>query len=305
MWQKDHLVAIEQLSRGDIEYLIGLARQAKQGDLINALKGKVIASCFFEPSTRTRLSFESAVYRLGASVIGFSDGSHTSEKKGETLEDTIMMLNSYADAIVMRHPSIGSAKRAAGKASIPVINAGDGANEHPTQTLLDLYTINEKFQQIDGLSIALVGDLKYGRTVHSLCQGLMHYQNITIYCVTTQDLQLPNTICKKLEDNKVKLIFVNQLQEILSTVDVIYMTRLQKERFSQDEAYPYDFHLDAKLLKNHAKDHLIVMHPLPRIDEINPDVDSTPYAWYFKQAKNGVYMRQAILYTLLSASIHD
>ena len=299
MWQKNNLIAIDQLNKEDINHLIHLAQQAKKGQLINTLSGKIIASCFFEPSTRTRLSFESAIYRLGASVIGFFDNESTSAKKGETLEDTIMMLNGYADAIVMRHPQNGSAIRAENIATIPVINAGDGANEHPTQTLLDLYTISEKFTSIDGLSIAVVGDLKYGRTAHSLCKALTHYQNIILYCVSTDTLQLPIAISQTLKEKGVKLICCHKLEDVLAKVDVIYMTRLQTERLANDESPQYHFNLNTTLLKKYAKDNLIVMHPLPRVNEISNDVDETPYAWYFKQAQNGVYMRQAILHSLL------
>ena len=299
MWQKNNLIAIDQLNKEDINHLIHLAQQAKKEQLINTLSGKIIASCFFEPSTRTRLSFESAIYRLGASVIGFFDNESTSVKKGETLEDTIMMLNGYADAIVMRHPQNGSAIRAENIATIPVINAGDGANEHPTQTLLDLYTISEKFTSIDGLSIAVVGDLKYGRTAHSLCKALTHYQNIILYCVSTDTLQLPIAISQTLKEKGVRLICCHKLEDVLAKVDVIYMTRLQTERLANNESPQYHFNLNATLLKKYAKDNLIVMHPLPRVNEISNDVDETPYAWYFKQAQNGVYMRQAILHSLL------
>ncbi|MBK2125235.1 aspartate carbamoyltransferase [Fangia hongkongensis] len=296
-----NLIEIAGVTKEEIERLFLLADQAKAGKLENTLTDKIIASCFFEASTRTRLSFESAIYRLGAKVIGFSDSKQTSfGQKGESLEDTIVMLNAYADAIIMRHPEKGSAKLAASVSDIPVINAGDGANEHPTQTLLDLYTIQEKFSDIDGLKIAMVGDLKYGRTVHSLSYALAHFNNIEIYYVAPESLQIPAEISQKLSQQGVKVHKRVELEEVISEVNVLYMTRLQQERFEGDELHQFEYRLTREMLERSAKDELIVLHPLPRVKEISPDVDATDYAWYFKQAKNGVYMRQAILYNLFN-----
>ena len=298
MYQKNSLIEIKQLSRKNIDYLIDLAQQAKKNQLRHTLTGKIIATCFFEPSTRTRLSFESAIHRLGASVIGFSDSQNTSIQKGETLEDTMRTISSYADAIVMRHPESGSIKHVATFSTIPVINAGDGSNEHPTQTLLDLYTIKEKFNCIDGLSIALVGDLKYGRTVHSLCNALTNYQNIKIYFVKSESLKLPDEVCQDLQEKGVQLFFCDKLEDLLAQVDVVYMTRLQKERVKGKVSLFCQPRLTLALLDQFANKDLIVMHPLPRIDEIEKKIDQTQYAWYFKQAQNGVFMRQAILHHL-------
>ena len=295
-----HLVSIKSLKRNDFDRLMRLAHDAQQGKLLDSLKGKIIASCFFEASTRTRLSFEAAMHRLGANVIGFADAHNTSfGKKGESLTDTIQMLNGYADAIVMRHFEAGSAELAANISSIPVVNAGDGANEHPSQTLLDLFTIEQKFGQIDGIKIAMIGDLRYGRTVHSLSYALLNYQDITIYYVAPKALQIPEEILSKLRNKNITVHCIEALADVIGLVDVLYMTRLQKERFSQTDGHTMDYILTADMLVNTAHDNLIVMHPLPRVQEICNSVDATKYAWYFQQAKNGVFMRQAILYSLL------
>ncbi len=294
-----HLVGIKTLQRHDLDHLISLAHDAYQGKLLNTLTGKIIASCFFEASTRTRLSFEAAIHRLGADVIGFVDAHNTSfGKKGESFSDTIQMLNGYADAIVMRHFDAGSAELAASISTIPIVNAGDGANEHPSQTLLDLFTIKQKFGEIDGIKIAMIGDLRYGRTVHSLSYALMNYKGITIYYVAPQSLQIPHEITQKLQEKNVRFHCVDELEEVIAHVDVLYMTRLQKERFSENEMHEMGYTLTANMLKEQAHDDLIVMHPLPRVQEICNSVDATKYAWYFQQAKNGVFMRQAILYQL-------
>ncbi|WP_119343245.1 aspartate carbamoyltransferase [Facilibium subflavum] len=296
-----HLVDINQLTKDDLNRLLGLAEKAKQGELDNTLNDKIIASCFFEASTRTRLSFETAIHRLGAKIIGFSDSRNTSfGQKGESLADTIYMLNAYADAIIMRHPEPQSALKATKISQIPVINAGDGANQHPTQTLLDLYTIQQKFKRIDGLKIAMVGDLKYGRTVHSLSYALTQYNDITIYYVAPDQLQIPPDIIDQLKQKNIQINFEQSLEAALPFVDVCYMTRLQKERFT-DEIHDFGYVLTKALLMRYAQKHLIVMHPLPRVGEICESVDQTEHAWYFKQAKNGVYMRQALLYSLLHA----
>ncbi|WP_440616090.1 aspartate carbamoyltransferase [Cysteiniphilum sp. 6C5] len=295
-----HLVSIKDLKRDDFDRLMKLAHDAEHGKLINSLSDKIIASCFFEASTRTRLSFEAAIHRLGAKVIGFADAHNTSfGQKGESLSDTIQMLNGYADAIVMRHFEAGSAEIAANVSHIPVVNAGDGANEHPSQTLLDLFTIEQKFGKIDGVKIAMIGDLRYGRTVHSLSYALLNYRDITIYYVAPQALQIPEEILTQLKKKNITVHCVESLADVIGVVDVLYMTRLQKERFSEEDGHTMDYVLTADMLINGAHDDLIVMHPLPRVQEICNSVDSTQYAWYFQQAKNGVFMRQAILYNLL------
>lgn len=296
-----HLVSIKALKRDNFDRLMCLAHDAQQSKLLNSLNDKIIASCFFEASTRTRLSFEAAIHRLGAKVIGFADAHNTSfGKKGESLTDTIQMLNGYADAIVMRHFEAGSAQIAAKNSTIPVVNAGDGANEHPSQTLLDLFTIEQKFGQIDGIKIAMIGDLRYGRTVHSLSYALLNYHDVTIYYVAPKALQIPEEILTQLKNKNITVHCVEVLADVIGMVDVLYMTRLQKERFSQEDGHTMDYVLTADMLANAAHDDLIVMHPLPRVQEICHSVDATKYAWYFQQAKNGVFMRQAILYSLLS-----
>ena len=296
-----NLISIKDLKRDNLNHLMQLAHDAKQGKLLNTLKGKIIASCFFESSTRTRLSFEAATHRLGANVIGFTDKNNTSfGKKSETLTDTIQTLNGYADAIVMRHFEAGSAQVAANISTIPVVNAGDGANEHPSQTLLDLFTIKEKFGQIDGIKIAMIGDLRYGRTVHSLSYALLNYNDITIYYVAPKALQIPVEILTKLQSKNIFITCVETLADIISLVDLLYMTRLQKERFAQEDEHTMNYILTADILKQEARNDLIVMHPLPRAQEICNSVDATKYAWYFQQAKNGVFMRQAILFNLLT-----
>ncbi|MFZ9035225.1 MAG: aspartate carbamoyltransferase [Francisellaceae bacterium] len=296
-----HLTSITQLSKKDIDLILSHASSALAGQLSRSLSGKIVASCFFEASTRTRLSFESAILRSSGGVIGFSDGANTSfGKKGESLADTISMLNGYADAIVMRHPETGSVAAAAAMSTIPVINAGDGANQHPTQTLLDLFTIKQRFGKIDGLKIAMVGDLKYGRTVHSLSLALKNYRDITLYFVAPDWLQMPASILQQLAQANIHFCQLESMEEILSIADVLYMTRLQKERLSADEQGKMDYILTAEMLARHKNDELIVMHPLPRVDEIAISVDKTPHAWYFKQAKNGVFVRQAILDLILN-----
>jgi aspartate carbamoyltransferase catalytic subunit len=268
----------------------------------NLLKNKIIANCFFEASTRTRLSFETAIHRLGASIIGFSDGRHISwKKKGETLADTISVISSYVDAIIIRHPQEGSARLASEFSNgIPILNAGDGSNQHPTQTLLDLFTIQETQNRLNALNIAMVGDLKYGRTVHSLIQALAKFENNQFFFIAPDALMMPNYINNMLCSKNIVWKRYNKIEEIISKIDILYMTRIQRERLDSKE---YEntkskFILYAKFLKN-ARKNLKILHPLPRIDEIDYDVDHTPYAWYFQQAANGIYARQAILSLVL------
>ena len=292
--QHKNLISILDLDQAQINVILDEAAALKLNPDYLALKNKIIACCFFEASTRTRLSFEAAVYRLGGNVIGFSEASNTSlGKKGETLEDTIRMISQYADAIVMRHPENGSADRAAVVSDIPVINAGDGTNQHPTQTLLDLFTIREVHGRLDHLKIALVGDLKYGRTVHSLASVFSLYKEIQFYFIAPDALQMPQVICSELESLGIKYSKHSSLEEVIPEVDVIYMTRIQKERLDSDEVH-HPIILNASMMKE-AKVDACVLHPLPRQAELDTSVDETPQAKYFQQAENGLYVRQALL----------
>lgn len=298
LYQKD-LVSITDLSRQQIETILERAQFFKQKPNHNILNDKIIASCFFEPSTRTRLSFETAIQRLGGKVIGFTDPNSTSQRKGEFLEDSIRMVASYADAIIIRHPEAGSAKIAADISAVPVINAGDGGNQHPTQTLLDLFSMQETQGRLDGLKVALVGDLKYGRTVHSLAQAGALF-NMQFYCVAPQGLSMPAHLREWLQARHVSIVNSDQLEAVIPEVDILYMTRLQKERFStQDTELLNHFTLTPALLKT-PKTNLKILHPLPRIDEIDTAVDSLPQAYYFQQAANGVPVRQALLELILT-----
>ncbi len=297
------IVSISDLSKSDLEFIIERAAALKASGPKPLLQDRLIASCFFEASTRTRLSFETAVQRLGGTLIGFSDSGHTSAKKGETLSDSIRMIASYADAIIMRHPQEGAARLAAEVAGIPVINGGDGANQHPTQTLLDLFSIAECQGRLEGLSVALVGDLKYGRTVHSLAQALGHF-NPRFYFVAPEALAMPGYIEDSLKESGIRFEYVEQLEDVIPMVDVLYMTRVQKERFDPTEYMHIasQFILRADMLRQ-ARPHMRVMHPLPRVDEIHPAVDRTPHAYYFQQAENGVYARQALLSLVMNETV--
>ena len=277
--------------------------QLKQQPRDDLLAGKLIASCFFEPSTRTRLSFETAVQRLGGKVIGFSDGANTSAKKGETLADTARIISSYADAIIQRHPKDGAARVLAEFSRVPVINAGDGTNQHPSQTLLDLVTIYETQGSLKNLKIAMCGDLKYGRTVHSLAQALKLF-DCEFAFVSPPSLAMPDYITQELDAHGTKWQILANLEDAIEWADILYMTRVQRERFDAEEFAKIQgkFNLHANMLTN-AKANLRVLHPLPRVDEIAPDVDNTPYAYYFEQATNGVYARMAMLALLLNEYI--
>ena len=298
------VVSIRDLSKEEILHILdhaGNAMPVARGERrSDALEGRILATLFFEPSTRTRLSFETAMLRLGGSVIGFSDASGTSVAKGETLADTIRMAESYADAIVLRHPMEGAAKLAADFSSKPVINAGDGAGQHPTQTLLDLFTIKMEKGEIADNNIVLVGDLKYGRTVHSLSYALSLFgANIT--CVAPPTLQMPPEIISHLKSVGGRFNQSESLESVIPGADVLYVTRIQKERFPDPEEYRKvegAFRIDNALLAN-AKRNLIVMHPLPRVNEIAPEVDAGPYGRYFRQAFYGVPVRMAILSLIL------
>jgi len=255
---------------------------------------------FFEPSTRTRLSFESAASYLGAKIVGFTDSSSSSVKKGESLNDTILTVSNYSDIIVMRHPRDGSARYASEVSPIPIINAGDGANQHPTQTLLDLYSIRKTQGTLDNLNIVFIGDLKYGRTVHSLVIALCEF-NTTFHLVSPVELKLPSYVKQHIKDNNLKYYQYTELNEVIPKADILYMTRIQKERFL--DPIEYEKVKNAYVLKNSmlekAKDNLKILHPLPRVNEITVDVDANPKAYYFQQALNGVYVRQALLALIL------
>lgn len=298
--RKNSLVSISDYCKKDILSILDSAADFEFNPNRKSLDGKVIATLFFEPSTRTRLSFETAVVRLGGSIIGFSDASTSSSSKGETLNDTIHMVSSYADAIVMRHPLEGAARYAAEISPVPIINAGDGANQHPSQTLLDLYSILKTQGTLQDLNICLVGDLKYGRTVHSLIMAMSHF-NPTFTFIAPEELKMPEeykTFCKK---NNIKYSESTELHDNFNDADILYMTRVQRERFQ--DLMEYERVKNVYTLKNdmldNSKSNLKILHPLPRVTEIDPDVDSNPKAYYFQQAKNGLYVRQAILSKVL------
>ena len=300
LYQKN-IISIADLSRSELELILQTAHSLKQNPQPELLKNRVIASCFFEASTRTRLSFETAVQRLGGSVIGFDSGGNTSlAQKGETLADSVKVISSYADAFFMRHPQEGAARLASEFSEVPVINGGDGANQHPTQTLLDLFTIYETQDTLDNLNIAFVGDLKYGRTVHSLAQALSLF-NCNFYFIAPDALAMPDYILEELEGKNINYSLHQSIEEVVDSLDVLYMTRVQKERFDETEYQHIKsaFLLNAQMLEN-VRTNLKILHPLPRVDEIHKNVDDTPYAYYFQQAQNGVYARQALLALLLT-----
>ncbi len=294
-YQRD-IIAINDFSKQDILYILDQVKHLKSHPQPSLLQGFILASCFFEPSTRTRLSFEAAMLRLGGQTLGFSDARSISSKKGESLADTMRMVSHYADIIIIRHPLEGSAQHAADTVDVPVINAGDGANQHPTQTFLDLFTIKETQGTLEQLHIACVGDLKYGRTVHSLVQALTYF-NARLYLISPAMLELPQEICTLLRERGLKFSFHKTLEEILDRVDILYMTRIQEERF----VHKFEFEqtkqalvLKTAHLKN-AKRNLKILHPLPRISEIDLELDQSPHAHYFKQAKDALFVREALL----------
>lgn len=295
--QTGSLVSIDPLSREEIMSILHSAAYFEQNPNQNLLAGKVVATLFFEPSTRTRLSFETAVQRLGGRIIGFSDPAATSTSKGETLNDTIKMVSSYADLIVMRHYLEGAAQYATEVTPIPIINAGDGANQHPSQTLLDLYSIYKTQGTLDNLTITMVGDLKYGRTVHSLLMAMRHF-NPTFRFVACAELQMPDYYKDFCRANGINFTEHTDFSpEVINSSDIIYMTRVQRERFTDIMEYErvkdlYNLH---NAMLEGSKDNLRILHPLPRVNEISMDVDSNPKAYYFQQAKNGLFARQAII----------
>ncbi|MCM1176807.1 MAG: aspartate carbamoyltransferase [Bacteroidales bacterium] len=298
---KKSLISIQDFSKEEILHVLETAKGFEKDRSKKILDGKVVGSLFFEPSTRTRLSFETAVNRLGARVIGFSDASNTSVSKGETLKDTIMMVSNYVDLIVMRHPLEGSSRYASEVASVPVVNAGDGANQHPSQTLLDLYTIMQTQGTLEGLTINMVGDLKYGRTTHSLLQAMSHF-NPTFIFTSPDELKMPAEYKDFLDSKGIRYMETSSLEEHLNDCDILYMTRVQQERFNDPMEYEKVkdiYRLEASMLGN-VKPNMKILHPLPRVGEIDQDVDDTPYAYYFKQAENGLYVRMSIISYLLS-----
>lgn len=295
-WQGRDVISIHDFSRQDIETVLQEARHIQPDPAL--LRGRVMASLFFEPSTRTQLSFASACQRLGGQVVGFSSADVSSKAKGETLADTIRMVAGYSDVIVIRHPLEGSARLAADIAEIPVINAGDGANQHPTQTLLDLFTIEKFAGRIDELAIGMVGDLRYGRTVHSLATALTRFERIKLRLISPPILGMPPSVLRELEG---KLEYTQEEKLDLRDLDVVYVTRIQKERFPDIEEYERvkgAYVINAKTVEQLAPD-AIILHPLPRVDEIHPEVDALPQAKYFEQAKGGIPVRMALLKLLL------
>ncbi len=297
------ITSIEDFTREEIDHILKTAKimepiAAKGSDLLH---GKILANIFFEPSTRTRLSFEAAMLKLGGNAIGFADAENTSVKKGENLADTIRTVENYADIIALRHPLEGAAKLAAEFAKIPIINAGSGAEEHPTQAFVDLYTIQKEKGKIDGLKIALIGDLRYGRTVHSLAYALSFY-NIELTLVSPESLRIRREVLHAIQ-NKIPVSETQNLEKTLAQTDVLYVTRIQKERFPDQAEYAKVkgiYRIDLKTLANTKKD-LTILHPLPRIDEIAPEVDATPQACYFQQVHNGVLVRMALLALVLGS----
>lgn len=294
------LVSITDYSKEEILAILDMAAGFESNPNRKTLDGKVIATLFFEPSTRTRLSFETAVNRLGGSIIGFSDASTSSSVKGETLNDTIHMVSCYADAIVMRHPLEGAARYASEVSPVPIINAGDGSNQHPSQTLLDLYSIKKTQGTLENLQICMVGDLKYGRTVHSLLMAMSHF-NPTFKFIAPDELKMPEEykiFCRK---NNISYSESNDLTDNFNEADILYMTRVQKERFQdlmEYERVKNVYTLKNEMLSN-TKNNLKILHPLPRVNEIDIDVDQNEKAYYFKQAQNGLYVRQAIISKVL------
>lgn len=298
---KKNLVSIKDYSKEDLIRILKEAEKFEQNPNQKLLDGKVVATLFFEPSTRTRLSFETAVNRLGGRIIGFTDAATTSSSKGETLKDTIKMVSNYADLIIMRHYLEGAARYASEVSSVPVVNAGDGANQHPSQTMLDLYSIYKTQGTLENLQVTMVGDLKYGRTVHSLLIALSHF-NPTFHFVAPKELRMPEEykiFCQK--HNIMYFEYSDFTEEVINQSDILYMTRVQRERFTdlmEYEKVKNVYTLHNSMLDN-SKDNLRVLHPLPRVNEISIDVDDNPKAYYFDQARNGMYARQAIICDVL------
>ncbi|MEG0011489.1 MAG: aspartate carbamoyltransferase [Muribaculaceae bacterium] len=302
----ESLVSISDFSKDEILDLLGDAHYFEEHPNQKLLEGKVIATLFFEPSTRTRLSFETAVNRLGGRIVGFSDANTTSSSKGETLKDTIMMVSNYVDLIIMRHHLEGAARYASEVSPVPIINAGDGANQHPSQTMLDLYSIYKTQGTLENLTITLVGDLKYGRTVHSLLMAMYHF-NPTFNFVACDELRMPNEYKEFCESHNIKYTETADFSEdVINKSDILYMTRVQRERFTdlmEYEKVKNLYTLHNSMLET-SKENLKILHPLPRVNEIDYDVDENPKAYYFNQAKNGLYARQAIICKVLGINLN-
>ena len=300
--QKQGLVALQDLTKQDILDILAHAKQFKSGLRKNTLEGKVLASCFFEASTRTRLSFESAVAHLGGKTIGFADSSATSQaNKGESFIDTLKMINCYADGLIMRHPNDGAARLASEIMTIPVVNAGDGANQHPTQTLLDLFSIQDSQGQLEDINLGLMGDLKYSRTIHSLIDASKLFK-MRLFLIAPPELRIDSQNLMELKRHGISYSFHATAEEVIDKLDCLYLTRLQKERFSAEINCSYG--IDLELLQR-ARPNLRIMHPLPRLEELPTEIDATPYAYYFQQAHNGLFIRQALLDIIFGGSQND
>ena len=298
-----HLITPLDFTTEELDRLFDLANDIERNKEKYAKKcaGKILATCFYEPSTRTRLSFESAMLQLGGEVLGFSDAGSSSASKGESVSDTIRMISAYTDICAMRHPKEGSAMVAATAASIPVINAGDGGHQHPTQTLTDLLTIRSLKKRLDNFTIGLCGDLKFGRTVHSLINALVRYPNVKFVFISPEELRIPDYIIDMLKEKGIPFKEVIRLEEVMPELDLLYMTRVQRERFFNEQDYVRlkDFYILDKEKMILAKPDMLVLHPLPRVNEISVEVDQDPRAAYFRQVQYGVYVRMALILTLL------
>jgi aspartate carbamoyltransferase catalytic subunit len=309
MKQLRHLMSPLDFSTEELDKLFTLAEDIEKNPnkYAHACDGKKLATCFYEPSTRTRLSFESAMLNLGGQVIGFSDANSSSAAKGESVSDTIRVISCFADICAMRHPKEGAPMVAASRSSIPVINAGDGGHQHPTQTLTDLLTIRAIKGRLDHFTIGLCGDLKFGRTVHSLINALVRYSDIEFVFISPEELTIPDYIIEMLRDKKILFREVRKLEDVMPTLDILYMTRVQKERFFNEEDYVRlkDYYILDKEKMELAKSDMIVLHPLPRVNEISVEVDDDSRAVYFRQVQYGVYVRMALLLTLLEIDVHE
>ena len=298
-----HLISPLDFTTEELDRLFDLAADIEHdpSKYAHICEGKILATCFYEPSTRTRLSFESAMTRLGGKVIGFSDANSSSAAKGESVSDTIRVISCYADICAIRHPKEGAATVASSKSLIPVVNAGDGGHQHPTQTLTDLLTIRSLKGRLGGFTIGLCGDLKFGRTVHSLIHALVRYENVNFIFISPEELRIPDYITEMLKDKGIPYREVIRLEDVLPELDLLYMTRVQKERFFNEEDYVRlkDFYILTTEKMELAKDDMLILHPLPRVNEIDVEVDEDPRAAYFRQAQYGVYVRMALIITLL------
>ena len=302
-----HLMNPLDFSVEELDRLFDLANDIEKnmGKYAHACEGKKLATCFYEPSTRTRLSFESAMLNLGGSVIGFSDANSSSASKGESVSDTIRVISCFADICAMRHPKEGAPMVAASHSSIPVINAGDGGHQHPTQTLTDLLTIRSLKGRLNNFTIGLCGDLKFGRTVHSLINALVRYEGIRFIFISPEELKVPDYITDMLKEKNIPYEEVIRLEDTMPELDLLYMTRVQRERFFNEEDYVRlkDFYILDKAKMELAKPDMMVLHPLPRVNEISVEVDDDPRAAYFKQVQYGVYVRMALILTLLEIDL--